>query len=51
MENQRDKFVYYIVQKYLENLYEFMQINWDVDPGLNEMLFNVVEMEHHNDLY
>ena len=31
MENQRGKFVYYIVQKYLENLCEFMQINLDVD--------------------
>jgi len=31
MGNQRDKFVYYIVQKYLENLCEFIRIYLDVD--------------------
>ena len=39
MENQRSKFVYYIVEKYLENLCEFMQINLDVDTTWKEILF------------
>ena len=42
MENQRGKFVYYIVEKYLENLCEFMQINLDVDTTWKEILFYVV---------
>jgi hypothetical protein len=41
-ENQRDKFVYYIVHKYLENLCKFMQNNLDVDTTWNEILFYVV---------
>ena len=42
MENQRGNFVSYIVQKYLENLCEFMQIYLDVDDTWKEMLFYVV---------
>ena len=42
MENQRGKFVYYIVPKYLDNLCEFMQINLDVDTTWQEILFYVV---------
>ena len=41
MENQRGKFVCYIVQKYLENLCEFMQINLDVDTTWKEISFYV----------
>ena len=51
MENQRGKFVYYVVQKYLENLYEFMQINVDVDTTWKEILFYVVQMQNHDKLY
>ena len=42
MENQRGEFVYYVVEKYLENLCEFMQINLDADTTWKEILFYVV---------
>ena len=51
MENQRGKFVYYVVQKYLENLCEFMQINLDVDTTCKEILFYVVQMQNYDKLY
>ena len=35
MDNQRGKFVYYIVEIYVENLCEFMQINLDVDKEIS----------------
>ena len=34
--------MYYIVEKYLENLCEFMKINLDVDTTWKEILFYVV---------
>ena len=41
--DQKGRFVYYVVQKYLENLCDFMQINLDVN--------NVDWMQNHDVQY